>query len=370
VKAKSELLDVTLIVQHPNKQNPLQSLKKIEQMNQKKMWSVAALSMTVLGLPSVASAATTNMASPKQASIPTGSEASSRNSLSFAPKLTAKPVTVEIYSHNLAGRSAATLYIRNIPFLTFVGEITNTENPTQKANAIASKINQLVANNIDANQITLTWKKGQYIILANGEELVTVGGSTRLPDTTSQAAQDALQATNRLRRLIGGAAPISKIDGATLAQSELIEWTAVQPEVNTQPQQANKKRRQTVTTKKPRQTVRTKKPRQKVQPQQTIGGKVRSTTRGMASFYGYESGNRTASGERFNPEALTAAHRSLPFGTRVRVTNMWNGRSVVVRITDRGPFIRGRIIDVSVNAARRLGMIGSGVAQVRIEVLN
>jgi rare lipoprotein A len=66
---------------------------------------------------------------------------------------------------------------------------------------------------------------------------------------------------------------------------------------------------------------------------------------------------------------LTAAHRSLPFGTRVRVTNANNGRSVIVRINDRGPFIRGRIIDLSVAAASRLGMIGSGIAPVSLEVL-
>ena len=66
---------------------------------------------------------------------------------------------------------------------------------------------------------------------------------------------------------------------------------------------------------------------------------------------------------------MTAAHRSLPFGTQVRVTNTYNGRSVVVRINDRGPFIRGRVIDLSAGAARILGMMGSGVAQVHIEVL-
>ncbi len=90
----------------------------------------------------------------------------------------------------------------------------------------------------------------------------------------------------------------------------------------------------------------------------------------MASYYGYDgSGNSTASGKRFNPEGMTAAHRSLPFGTRVRVTNTRNGRSVVVSITDRGPYIRGRILDLSVGAARILGMMGSGIAPVQIDVL-
>jgi rare lipoprotein A len=79
---------------------------------------------------------------------------------------------------------------------------------------------------------------------------------------------------------------------------------------------------------------------------------------GRASWYALHS--KTASGERMNPSAMTAAHRSLPFGTKVKVTNKNNGKSVVVRINDRGPFIKGRVIDVSKGAARQLGFIGSG----------
>ena len=91
---------------------------------------------------------------------------------------------------------------------------------------------------------------------------------------------------------------------------------------------------------------------------------------GEASYYGFElAGNRTASGERFNPHALTAAHRSLPLGTRLRVTNKANGKSVVVRINDRGPFVRSRIIDVSLGAAREIGMQRAGKAQVKLEIL-
>jgi len=89
---------------------------------------------------------------------------------------------------------------------------------------------------------------------------------------------------------------------------------------------------------------------------------------GLASWYDLE-GRRTASGERFDQRGLTAAHRSLPLGTRVRITNLANGRSVRVRINDRGPFARGRVIDVSRAAAERLGMLGSGTTRVRIEVL-
>jgi rare lipoprotein A len=86
---------------------------------------------------------------------------------------------------------------------------------------------------------------------------------------------------------------------------------------------------------------------------------------GVASVYSTESGSRTASGARLNPGAMTAAHRSLPFGSKVRVTNRRNGRSVVVTVNDRGPFVRGRIIDVTPAAAQALGF--SGLAPVTVE---
>jgi rare lipoprotein A len=95
-----------------------------------------------------------------------------------------------------------------------------------------------------------------------------------------------------------------------------------------------------------------------------------SAPAGMASFYGSRhAGRRTANGERFDPRDLTAAHRSLPFGSRVRVTNLENGRSVVVRINDRGPYAQGRIIDVSEAAARALGMVDEGIVRVRLDRL-
>lgn len=91
---------------------------------------------------------------------------------------------------------------------------------------------------------------------------------------------------------------------------------------------------------------------------------------GHASYYGPGfAGRKTASGEIFRPEELTAAHRFMPLGTKVRVTNLHNGRAVLVTINDRGPYVRGRHIDLSMGAARTIGMIGRGVASVRIEVL-
>ena len=88
---------------------------------------------------------------------------------------------------------------------------------------------------------------------------------------------------------------------------------------------------------------------------------------GGASWYALNS--KTASGERMNPSTLTAAHRSLRFGTKVKVTNARNGKAVVVRINDRGPFIKGRVLDLSRAAAKNIGMVSSGTAKVCYEVI-
>ena len=89
---------------------------------------------------------------------------------------------------------------------------------------------------------------------------------------------------------------------------------------------------------------------------------------GKASFYPKKfSGRRTASGERLHHDSLTCAHRTYPFGTRLKVTNPANGQSVIVRVTDRGPYVKGRIIDLSVRAARELGIISQGIAPVIVE---
>ena len=91
---------------------------------------------------------------------------------------------------------------------------------------------------------------------------------------------------------------------------------------------------------------------------------------GLASYYGADfHGRRTASGEIFDQWKMTCAHRSLPFGTRLKVTNMENKRSVVVRVNDRGPWVTGRIIDLSYAAAKNLDMIEKGVIKVKIEII-
>ena len=102
-------------------------------------------------------------------------------------------------------------------------------------------------------------------------------------------------------------------------------------------------------------------------------GKSEKDQIGYASWYGGKfHGRKTANGETYNMYALTAAHRTLPFGTRVKVTNLSNGKSVIVRITDRGPFVdkHKRVIDLSYAAAKKIDMIGQGVAKVRLEILD
>lgn len=91
---------------------------------------------------------------------------------------------------------------------------------------------------------------------------------------------------------------------------------------------------------------------------------------GIASWYGFESGSRTATGERFKPHALSAAHKTLPLPTRVRVTNLANGKSAVLTVNDRGPFVQGRLIDLSLGAAKRLDIYRRGSAKVLVEALN
>jgi rare lipoprotein A len=93
----------------------------------------------------------------------------------------------------------------------------------------------------------------------------------------------------------------------------------------------------------------------------------RDASYGVASFYEHDT--ETASGEKFDARELTAAHRTLPFGTRVRVTNVATGRAVTVRINDRGPYVAGRTVDVSHAAAETLGMVGQGVAKVKLDVV-
>jgi rare lipoprotein A len=254
---------------------------------------------------------------------------------------------VSVYPHQWKGISASTLRIQNIPVLTFLGSskarkpspktnVAGKDNkissvtdfpsdPVARASALAERLSELLEqDDFNANQIVVRRDAATrtYKILINREELVTIDDKTILPDTTHNSAKDALQIANRLRRLLGEADPLE----------EIIDQTD--------------------------------------KPMEKPGLRVRSQTKGIASWYGPGfHGRRTANGERYNQFSLTAAHKSLPFGTKVRVTNVNNGRSIIVRINDRGPYSGRRIIDLSAGAAKAVGLSYSGVGLVKLEIL-
>jgi rare lipoprotein A len=273
------------------------------------------------------------------------------------------PAIATIRVHQQNGRQAATIYVRSIPVVTMLGEelsaakntgvkvatvdadlqaITKSSadtsaqaaqkevsDPIWRATTIAGKLNQLSQAGLKAKDIKVVWdgKRKSYMVRANKQHLLEVNeGSTVLPKSTKDTAQDALQITNRLRYQLGYASPLKEVEGMPKPVANDSQVIAVGP--------------------------------------------IRFQIQGMASWYGPGfDGAYTASGERFNQYDLTAAHRYLPFGTRVRVTNLDNGRSVVVRITDRGPFVGDRVLDLSRGAAQIIGTVSSGVSPVRLDVL-
>ncbi|MBE7381093.1 MAG: septal ring lytic transglycosylase RlpA family protein [Leptolyngbya sp. SIO1E4] len=251
---------------------------------------------------------------------------------------------VQVIPHALDASQAATLYVSDIPVLTFVGQELETLSsksyreeadsavaanaaPENRAAEVARRVDEFYQAAGNPEMIAARWDSDleEYVIELSDDVLVTINEETILPDTTESFAEDALQATNRLRRLLGGAEPLQAVAG--------------QPA-----------------------------------PQVGVAGDnwaVSSVSTGRASWYGPGfHGRRTASGEVFNQNALTAAHRTLPFGTLVRVTNLNNSRQVVVRINDRGPFSHGRILDLSAGAAREVGLDRAGVGPIRLEVLS
>lgn len=255
------------------------------------------------------------------------------------------PAIAKIHNHDLGGRDAVTVYLRNIPVLTFVGNLTTASNSVkvanltgataqsttsnlsetaQQATTLAARLNQLHQKGFDANLIQVHWQPEEkaYRIYADKEHLITLGDHTILPQANQGSPENALRITNLIRRQLGNAPALASITGG---------------ENNTT----------------------------------TVAlGPIRMQMNGVASWYGPGfHGNRTANGERFDQYAMTAAHRTLPFGTRVRVTNLSNGRSVVVRINDRGPFSPGRSLDLSKGAASAIGLLGAGVGTVRMDVL-
>jgi rare lipoprotein A len=351
-------------------------------MNKRILLTTVALLTTAVGVPLSCYAESLNADSPSdRQTISSAVQAQPQNvekvgeTQSRGESKAREAAIARIQPHESGDRQAVTLYVRNIPVLTFlgdkptasdatkVGQTQSAENatadkPTQvattgklpsieptlannapiwQAAAIASRLNQMSLDGVDASKITVSWKDSgksevktseRYEIAIDGKKLVAVDANTRLPEQNKKKLSDeALQATNRLRRLLGNAPPLKEVAGM--------------PE--------------------PKRS----------QPAQNIAfAPVRSVLSGIASWYGPGfHGNRTANGEVYNQNALTAAHKTLPFGTRVRVTHTGTGRSIVVRINDRGPFVGSRVIDLSAAAARVLGMMGSGVAPVRVEVL-
>jgi len=305
----------------------------------------------------------------------------------------------KIYTHKLNGKNAATVYVRGIPVVTYIesenpsksesakpsidqtdesnlsknksevkGEakknaeviklpsnefqssktepsistksvkstndnpeyLLTSPNPIERATAAAAMINQLNRDGLDASQIIPAWKNGDYVIKFGDRATLKFDQQALFPESQQNKSEDVLESANLLRRLLGGANPVSEVVNA------------------------------------PKSRVATRSVFS-----QTINNRIVGVMSGMASWYGPGfDGNYSASGELFNASDLTAAHPSLPFGTLVRVVNMDNGQSVVVRINDRGPYAHGRVIDVSTAAANMIGLISSGVAPVRLEVLS
>jgi len=240
-----------------------------------------------------------------------------------------------------AGRLAVTLRLYNIPVVTFLGtaaelEAAQNRRPLNgpdsvfgRAQAIASQLESWTqATDFDAQTIQVSYdKKGKVYQIEVGEKIfLQLDQNTVLPDATPRANHNALQMANRLRRLLGQAPPLAQAPSGPAHTASL--------NMSGPPAQ------------------------------------FRRLKTGMASWYGPGfHGRRTANGERYNQHGLTAAHRSLPFGTRVRVTNLHTGQSVVVRINDRGPFVGGRIIDLSAGAAKAIGVHSRGTARVAMDIL-
>jgi rare lipoprotein A len=275
----------------------------------------------------------------------------------------------KVQAHNTNKQQAAILYVRNIPVLAFLDsgkaavessksvemqkELSGSETrklaaPAQsteklnsaadgangsksaiwRASAIAARLNQLGQEGLDATKLAVRWDSGDkvYRIELDGKALVDINDKTFLADTTKDLERDALQATNRLRRLLGSATPLTEVANRPVRPAAPIEIASL--------------------------------------------GTVRQQITGWASWYGPGfHGNLSASGEVFNQNAMTAAHRYLRFGTRVRVTNLSNNRSVVVRVNDRGPYAGDRILDLSAGAAGAIGLIDSGVGKIRMDIL-
>lgn len=280
--------------------------------------------------------------SPSHASLQPAAELAGLRMSAAAPApLAAKPAfhgITKLHAHQVGDRPAVTLYVRNIPVVTFLATNPDTTaGALERATNTAREIDRRYTAGLDAQAIRYEWsnRDKRYWVTVAGEPLVAIDRETLAPLPTESYSADAVQVANRLRRQLGNAQPLAYNGQLRMRDGSL---PGASDETNLQ--------------------------------HNGVAYAVRSSSSGMASWYGPGfHGRRTANGERFNQNAMTAAHRTLPFGTLVRVTNVENGQSAIVRINDRGPFIRGRIIDLSVGAARAIDMYSDGVASVRLEVL-
>ncbi|MFQ3614621.1 MAG: septal ring lytic transglycosylase RlpA family protein [Cyanobacteriota bacterium] len=246
---------------------------------------------------------------------------------------TSQPIST-LYDYEMDGQQVVTVYVRDLPVVSFV-EQPELDTPLERATSLVAQLNQMAQGSLKDTTITLDWadpkateqKSGVplYAIHVNEEELLRIDAGVLLVDN-QRPVDTAVLAANRLRRLLLDAPPIQ---APALPQSPTLTATARQPEGVQQ------------------------------EPVPTPTRVVGPVQEGIASWYDLHK----------TRHEMTAAHPTLPFGTEVRVTNVENGRQAIVRINDRGPFIPGRIIDVSIRAAEVLGMVRSGVAPVRVEVV-
>lgn len=217
------------------------------------------------------------------------------------------------------------VYLGDLPLLS----VATAEEPAiLRASLISSRVNQLQWDQIPGESIRITHDGKSYSLVAGKDQtLITIDRSIRLSRT--EAISDkaaALQIANRLRRYFGNA---PELTDAPPEPPSLIAAISV-----------------------------------------SISDTVVHVFQGVASWYGHTFLNRrTSSGTVLREDSLIAAHPALPFGTQLRVTNLGNGRQVTVKVQDRGPFIRGRVIDLSPRAAQLLGMVSSGLARVKVEVI-
>lgn len=219
-----------------------------------------------------------------------------------------------------------------------ISNTANDLNPAKRANLITKNLNGIIKNGTDPKSIMPAYEKGLGVVKANDKVILTVD-SNLAEEYKMHPAQLAYVWANRIRDAFG----VQKIDSGLGA----LEATLKE---NSQNHKITKKHRKLFFKHNEDSGIF-----------QTIG---------FASWYGgVFHGRKSADGGVYDTNKFTAAHKSLPFGTLVRVTNLRNGKNCIVKITDRGPFVKGRIIDLSRVAATEIGMISTGISKVKIEIL-